>query len=129
MSFTIAQTAVKTGISAYTLRYYDKEGLLPFVKRDRNGNRDFTEEDFEWLSFIVCLKNTGMPIKNIKAYIKLLQEGDPTLERRLQVFRQQKKAVEKQIAELEDYMKKIDYKIWYYETAVEAGTEEVHWKT
>jgi hypothetical protein len=50
MTYTIAKAAKKTGISAHTLRFYDKEGLLPFVKRDANGNREFTEEDFEWLS-------------------------------------------------------------------------------
>lgn len=128
MTYTIAKAAKKTGISAHTLRFYDKEGLLPFVKRDANGNREFTEEDFEWLSFILCLKNTGMPIKNIKNYIKLSLGGDSTLEKRLQVFRQQKIAVEKKAAELEEYKKKIDYKIWYYETAVKAGTESIHWK-
>lgn len=128
MTYTIAKAAKKTGISAHTLRFYDKEGLLPFVKRNANGNREFTEEDFEWLSFILCLKNTGMPIKNIKNYIKLSLGGDSTLEKRLQVFRQQKIAVEKKAAELEEYKKKIDYKIWYYETAVKAGTESIHWK-
>lgn len=118
MTYTIAQTAAKTGISVHTLRYYDKEGLLPYVKRDENKNRKFSEEDFEWLSFILCLKNTGMSIKEINDYIKLCEEGDSTLQQRLLVFRQQKEAINQRIAELEEYKKTIDYKIGFYEKEI-----------
>jgi DNA-binding transcriptional MerR regulator len=119
MSYTIAQTAAKTGISIYTLRYYDKEGLLPYVKRDDKDNRVFTEEDLGWLSFILCLKNTGMSLKEIREYIKLCEEGDSTLEHRLRIFHQQKETVNQRIAELEEYQKMIDYKIGFYEKAIQ----------
>ncbi len=124
MSYTIAQTAAKTGISIFTLRYYDKEGLLPYVKRDDKDNRVFTEEDLGWLSFILCLKNTGMSLKEIREYIKLCEEGDSTLEQRLRIFHQQKEIVNQRIAELEEYQKMIDYKIGFYEKAIRERRKE-----
>lgn len=124
MSYTIAQAAAKTGISIYTLRYYDKEGLLPYVKRDDKDNRVFTEEDLGWLSFILCLKNTGMSLKEIREYIKLCEEGDSTLEHRLRIFHQQKETINQRIAELEEYQKMIDYKIGFYEKAIQERVKE-----
>lgn len=124
MSYTIAQTAAKTGISIFTLRYYDKEGLLPYVNRDDKDNRVFTEEDLGWLSFILCLKNTGMSLKEIREYIKLCEEGDSTLEQRLRIFHQQKEIVNQRIAELEEYQKMIDYKIGFYEKAIRERRKE-----
>ncbi len=113
-------------MTAHTLRYYDKEGLLPFVDRSPSGLRKFKESDFDWLAMINCLKNTGMPIKQIKKYIDYCFQGDATLNERLEIFRKQKESVENQIAELQTHLKRIEYKIWYYETAVAAGTEAVH---
>jgi DNA-binding transcriptional MerR regulator len=128
MNYSISQTAQRIGVTAYTLRYYDKEGLLPFVDRTPSGIRSFKESDFEWLAVVNCLKNTGMSIKQIKVFIDYCLEGDATLEKRLDVFTNQKASVEKQIEELQTYLKKIEYKIWYYQTAVAAGTEAVHAK-
>ncbi len=124
MSYTIAQTAAKTGISIFTLRYYDKEGLLPYVKRDEKENRIFTEEDMKWLSFILCLKNTGMSLKEIRDYIKLCEEGDSTLKQRLMIFHQQKETVNQRIAEMEEYKKMIDYKIGFYEKAIQEKSDQ-----
>ncbi|MBP2651393.1 MAG: MerR family transcriptional regulator [Firmicutes bacterium] len=126
MGYTVSKVAERTGLTISTLRYYDKEGLLPFVDRTAGGARNFKESDFEWLAVITCLKQTGMPIKRIKQFIDWCLEGDATLERRLNVFVEHKKEVNAQIAALKEYMKKIDYKIWYYETAISAGTEAVH---
>lgn len=126
MTYTIGVAAKKAGMTAYTLRYYDKEGLLPFVERSQSGLRKFKEGDFEWLAVINCLKNTGMSIKDIKVFIDWCMEGDTTLEKRLEMFLKQKEIVQAQINELQRYMNKIDYKIWYYETAVKAGTESIH---
>lgn len=126
MYYTIAQAAEISGITAHTLRYYDKEGLLPFVERSRSGIRQFKEVDFEWLAVITCLKDTGMPVKQIRQFINWCMEGDRALEQRLNVFVEQKKHVEAQIAALNKYMEKIDYKIWYYQTALAAGTEAIH---
>ncbi|WP_058304416.1 MerR family transcriptional regulator [Gorillibacterium timonense] len=126
MGYTISQVADKTGITAHTLRFYDKEGLLPFVDRNKAGNRDFKESDFEWLAVITCLKKSGMPVKKIREFVDWSMEGDGTLQQRLEVFEIHKKAVMEKIAELEKYMEKIEYKIWYFKTAIDYGTEAVH---
>ena len=69
MIYTVGEAAAKIGVNPSTLRYYDKEGLLPFVERSGGGIRMFKETDLEWLSTIECLKKTGMPIKEIKQFI------------------------------------------------------------
>ena len=128
MGYTIAEASKRTGISIHTLRYYDKEGILPFVSRTPSGIRDFKESDFEWLTVISCLKKTGMPIKNIKKYIEMCIEGDPTIADRLEVFNGQKALLGAKMAELQACMDMINYKIWYYETAAKAGTTSIHKK-
>jgi len=126
MGYTISQVAEKTGLTAHTLRFYDKQGLLPFVDRNKSGNRDFKESDFEWLGVITCLKKSGMPVKKIKQYIDWGMEGDTTLNQRLEVFEKHRNFVVEKMAELEKYLQKIDYKIWYYKTAIDHGTTAVH---
>ncbi|AKN31916.1 MerR family transcriptional regulator [Clostridium carboxidivorans P7] len=126
MNYTIKQAAEKMGFTVPTLRYYDKEGLLPFVEKKPNGTRVFKDEDFEGLAIITCMKNSGLPIKDIKKYMDLCQEGDSTLQERMEMFLERKEAVEKQREELNKIMETINHKIWYYETAIKAGTEAVH---
>ena len=126
MEYSIGRAAKKVGVTAHTLRYYEKEGLLPFVERTPSGLRCFKDSDFEWLSVISCLKSTGMSIKDIKVFIDWCMEGDSSLEKRLEMFRRQKELVQSQIDELQKYMDKIDHTIWYYETSVDAGTESIH---
>ena len=92
MNYTIRQVAEKVGVTVPTLRYYDKEGLLPFVYKKPNGTRVFKDEDFTGLAIITCMKNSGMPIKDIKRYMDLCQEGDSTLQKRLEVFFERKEA-------------------------------------
>lgn len=128
MSYSIKQVAEKIGVTVSTLRYYDKEGLLPFIDKKENGTRVFKEEDFEGLSIIACMKKSGVPIKDIKKYMDLCQEGDNTLKERMEIFLERKETVQKQIEELNNIMKTIDYKLWYYEEAIKAGTEDIHKK-
>jgi DNA-binding transcriptional MerR regulator len=91
MSYTIRQVAEKMGVTVPTLRYYDKEGLLPFVDKKPNGTRVFKDEDFQWLEIITCMKNSGLPIKDIKKYMDLCKEGDSTLQERLEIFLKERK--------------------------------------
>lgn len=126
MYYTISQVAEKCGLTAHTLRYYDKEGLLPFVERSASGIRKFREADFEWLGIITCLKETGLPVKQIKQFIDWCIEGDSALAERYNVFVEQKRSIEKQMAVLQKHLDKVNYKIWYYKTALEAGTTSVH---
>ncbi|MGB2579464.1 DNA-binding transcriptional MerR regulator [Elusimicrobium simillimum] len=125
MKYTIAQVAEIYGLTAHTLRYYDKEGLLPFVDRTDSGIRSFKESDFEWLSIITCLKQTGMPVRQIREFIELCQKGDSTVGQRLELFKQQKKNIEQQMALLNKHLEKVNFKIWYYNTAAKHGLDYV----
>ncbi len=126
MLYTVGEMASKLGIPPSTLRYYDKEGLLPFVERSKGGIRMFKESDFDWLSIIECLKKTGLSIKNIKKFIDWCLEGDATIEQRLELMQEQKRQVAEQIRQLQETMEMLEYKEWYYETAKAAGTCDVH---
>jgi DNA-binding transcriptional MerR regulator len=125
-TYSIGEVAKELDLSVYTLRYYDKEGLMPFVERTESGTRLFKESDIAALNIIECLKSTGMPIKEIKHFIDWCSEGDTTLQNRYDMFLERKATVEAKIKELQQTMKIIDHKCSYYKTALEAGTEEVH---
>lgn len=126
MLYTVGEMAKKIGVAPSTLRYYDKEGLLPFVERSGGGIRMFKEDDLDWLSIIECLKKTGMPIKEIKKFVDWCIEGDSTIEQRLELIDNQREAVLKQIAQLHETLDTLNYKHWYYETAKKAGTCDIH---
>lgn len=126
MLYTVGEIAKKIGVAPSTLRYYDKEGLLPFVERSDGGIRMFKDADLEWLSIIECLKKTGMPIKEIKKFIDWCSEGDSTIEKRLELIDSQRDALLRKMEELQKNLKILDYKHWYYETAKQAGTCKIH---
>ncbi|WP_145408906.1 MerR family transcriptional regulator [Paenibacillus xylanexedens] len=126
MTYSIGEVAKKLDLTVYTLRYYDREGLMPFVERTANGTRLFKESDIDFLKIIQCLKATGMPIKDIKDFIAWCSEGDSTLKQRYDMFTERRASVEAQIAELQKTMEVIDHKCAYYESALSAGTEEIH---
>lgn len=123
MSYTISEVAKMMGVNSSTLRYYDKEELLPDVKRV-NGIRIFEDKDFGWLRVLNCLKNTGMPIRKIKRYVELAKYGDETLEERYELIKEQRQSVLQQIEQLQYYLQELDYKDWYYQTAIKYGSEE-----
>ena len=105
MFYTIGEMAQKLNVAPSTLRYYDKEGLLPFVERSSGGIRMFKDEDMEWLRLLGCLKKAGMPLKEIRSFMDWSRQGDATISQRLLM---------------------LDYKRWYYQTAQEAGTCGIH---
>lgn len=126
MSFSISEVAKKMNLSISTIRYYDKEGLLPFVERTESGYRVFSESDIKMLELIECLKNTGMPIKDIKIFSDWVKAGDSSLNERYEMFLERKKIVESQIESLQRSLDLINHKCLYYKTAIEAGTESIH---
>lgn len=125
MLYTVGEMAKRLGIPASTLRYYDQEGLLPFVERSSSGMRMFKDSDYEWLQIIECLKKTGMPLKDIKTFILMALEGDSTIDPRLELIYKQRESVLKQMEDLQQTLDTLDYKVWYYETAKEAGSTSV----
>ena len=126
MFYTIGEMAQKLNVAPSTLRYYDKEGLLPFVERSSGGIRMFKEEDMEWLRLLGCLKKAGMPLKEIRSFLDWSRQGDATISQRLELLEKQRQSVLDQQKQLEDTLLMLDYKRWYYQTAQEAGTCAVH---
>lgn len=123
MSYSIKEVADMMNVTTATLRYYDDEGLLPNIKRV-NGRRVFEDEDFKWLKLLSCMKEINMPIKKIREYVVLMQEGDSTLQARFDMVMEQKRNIEAQIAELQECLSVFDFKEEYYKRAIEAGTEK-----
>ncbi|MHC1749323.1 MAG: MerR family transcriptional regulator [Cellulosilyticaceae bacterium] len=114
MEYTISKVAEKVGLTAYTLRYYEKEGLIPDVKKNDNGIRIYREEDVFWIELIKCLKDTGMPISEIHRIVELSLEGEDTIPQRKEILQQHKNKLENQMEHLKMSMKKIDKKLdWY----------------
>ncbi|MDQ6420614.1 MerR family transcriptional regulator [Paenibacillus sp. LHD-117] len=110
MTYTISQVAERTKLSIHTIRYYDKEGLLPFIDR-RNGTRVFHEQDIDWIDLICCLKNTGMPIKDIRTFIEHCTDNDAVLDKGLQILVNHKRHVEEQLEDIKCSLETIEYKI------------------
>lgn len=125
MFYTVGEMAKLLGIAPSTLRYYDKEGLLPFVERSSGGIRVFKDSDYEWLRVIECLKKTGMKLTDIKNFIYMALNGDDTIDDRLALIIKQQTAVRKQMEELQETLDTLNFKRWYYETAKKAGTTAV----
>lgn len=124
MTYTISEAARRSGLSAHTLRYYDREGLLPFVEKSPRGVRVFKEADFEWLFLIDCLKQTGMSIKGIRQYIDWYLEGDSTIPQRYEMFLTRRAEAARQMLSLQKVIEKLEYKCSYYKEAFEASMHE-----
>ena len=125
MLYTVGEMAKILKVAPSTLRYYDKEGLLPFVERSGGGIRMFKDEDFSWLYIIECLKKAGMSVKEIKIFIDLCMEGDSAIEQRLELIDHRREIVCEQIKEMQNTLHMLNYKHWYYETAKKEGTVSV----
>lgn len=117
---TISEVAKKYPISAHTLRYYDKVGLLPPMVRSRGGARLFSQADLEWLELILGLKQTGMSLKEIQAFVATMHHPDGVAIR-LAVLQQQYQKVKAEIASLKAIANLLMQKCHIYETALEQG--------
>ena len=105
MEYTIKEVTKKYNLSASTLRYYEKEGLLPKIKKNQSNQRVYDDDDLSWLDIIMCMRKTGMTIAYIKNYIELCQEGDNTINQEILLLQQQ---------ELEKNIETVNYKINLY---------------
>lgn len=129
MGYRISEVEHMLGIPVTTIRYYDREGLLPNVARSEGGQRAFSDDDIKLLQIIEFLKRTNMPIKDIRRYTRLLEDGDRSLEERREMFYERHRAVTAEIEGLRAVEKLIERKCAYYDAAVEAGSEEaVNWE-
>ncbi len=112
--YSIQDVSKKTGLTAHTLRYYEKEGLLSPVGRSQGGFRQYTDEDLERLGLICCLKNTGMSIQEIARFVQLTREGDHTLEERVGLLKAHRDQVLERIAEMQKYLEKVTWKLNFF---------------
>lgn len=125
MNYSIRIVSEMTGLPSSTLRFYEKEQILPPIKRSPAGNRLYDSHDLELISIVTCLKNTDMPITDIKSFVALCAIGDETIEERRQMILTHKTAVEQQMKQLKRYMDHINDKVAYYNKVCAAGTEAV----
>lgn len=125
MTYSIGEVSEMLHIPISTLRYYDKEGLLPLINRTSGNIRIFDDTDIECLNVIECLKNTGLPLKDIKLFFEWCEEGDATIPQRYELFLKQKEKTEQQIALLQEALERINYKCEFYRISAEKGTTEV----
>lgn len=118
---TIKEVAEKYDISADTLRYYERVGMIPKVTRRPNGIRDYQESDLGWVELAICMRSAGLPIEVMIEYVKLYKEGDNTIPARLELLREQMNVLKEQKAQIESTVERLAYKISKYEEAMETG--------
>ncbi len=122
MFYTIGAFSEKTNLTAHTLRYYEKEQLLA-PNRSDNGRRYYTEQDVNWIVFIKRLKETGMPIKQIKKYAQLRAMGDITLQERMLLLQNHRRFVLEKMAQWQENLDKLEHKIDYYQAKISVQVE------
>lgn len=118
---TIKEVSEKFNISQDTLRYYERVGMIPPVTRTPGGIRDYQESDLGWVELAICMRSAGLPVEALIEYVKLTQEGDKTIEARLQLLSEQRESLIEQQKKINETLKRLDYKIGRYEEAVKTG--------
>lgn len=122
---TIAEVSKKYNLTADTLRYYERIGLLPAVNRNSSGNRDFTEEDCRWVQFIKCMRSAGLSIEVLIEYVNLFQKGNETIEVRKELLLEQRRQLAEKVDELQNTLAYLDKKIDGYEEHLLKFEEEL----
>ena len=112
--YSIHEVCERTGLTAHTLRYYEKEKLLPSVGRSAGGFRQYTDEDMESLAMICCLKNTGMSLQDIARFMELTREGDQTLRERCELLKRHRERVLERMEEMQRHLEKVSCKVEYF---------------
>lgn len=115
---TIQEAARATGLSPYTLRYYERVGLIHPIDREENTRRRYTSDDIGWIDFITKLRATGMSIRDMQRYAALQRQGDESLPQRVEMLKMLRDQVEARIDELNEHLKLVYYKIDMYEKIV-----------
>ncbi len=126
MSLTIAEAAEQTGLTAHTLRYYERDGLMRTpVRRSGSGHRAYDEDDLAWISLISKLRATGMPIRDVKRYADLVRAGAGNEDERLELLRAHRERVLRQLDEVRDHLSAIDHKVELYERLTSSALQGV----
>ncbi|MCD8377800.1 MAG: MerR family transcriptional regulator [Candidatus Gastranaerophilales bacterium] len=122
--YTIKEVADKMDVSEHTLRFWAKSGFFPFIKRDKNNIRLFSEEDLGWVRIVKCLRSVGTDNKSIKRYIDLCIVGDSTIPERYNIIRKTKEKALSQLGELKVQLELLDYKENYYLNLIANNLED-----
>lgn len=120
---TIREASERTGLSADSLRYYERIGLIPPIPRKESGVRDYTEESLRWIEFAMCFKKAGVSLEAIIEYIALARQGDATKAARREILVQARESIVKRISALHTYLKFADYKLAHYDSKVVLATD------
>ena len=121
----IAEVSKEYGLSADTLRYYERIGLLPNVTRTASGIRDYSEQDCARVQFVKCMRAASVSIEALIEYMALMDEGDATLEARKALLEEQRELVRGRIAEMQAGLDRLDYKIENYEQTIRAAEKQL----
>ncbi|QMU08714.1 MerR family transcriptional regulator [Levilactobacillus suantsaii] len=121
MAYRIQEVAQKCHLSTYSIRYYHDHGMLPFVQRDAHNNRVFHDIDLEWLNLIKCLRQTGMPLKRIRHYLDLVQQGDTTIPERYAIMQAQQAQAQQELATTQAHLAIITHKVDHYHDILATG--------
>ncbi|OGV51118.1 MAG: hypothetical protein A2X49_01620 [Lentisphaerae bacterium GWF2_52_8] len=113
--YTVKEVSEILNLSAYTIRYYENSGLIPFVDRTGGNIRMFSDYSVSWLRLVHCLRSTGLPIEGVKHYVEMCLKGDSTIPERAQLIFQQEKRLRQQLHDLREQMKIVKYKKAHYE--------------
>ena len=116
--YTIKEVAEKMDVSEHTLRFWSKSGFFPFVTRDANNIRQFSDNDLEWVKIVKCLRSVGTDNKSIKRYIDLCIIGDSTIKERYEIILETKKKAQEQMNELKKQLEILDYKENFYRNLI-----------
>lgn len=122
--YTIKEVAEKMGVSEHTLRFWAKSGFFPFVKRNENNIRIFSEDDLNWVKIVKCLRSVGTENKAIKKYIDLCIVGDSTISERYKIIQTTKQKALQQMEELKKQLDLLDFKEKFYQNLIENNLED-----
>lgn len=125
---TITEVSKKYGLSADTLRYYERVGLIPKVNRNKSSVRDYTQEDCNWVEFIKCMRGAGLPIEVLIDYVSMFQQGDSTIDARKELLVDQRKVLAKKIEDMNKTLARLDYKIDLYEKGLMMSEKDLREK-
>ncbi|MCO7176126.1 MerR family transcriptional regulator [Sporolactobacillus kofuensis] len=115
----------ETNVSADTIRYYERIGLIPPVKRTENGVRDFDDEDLRWITFSRCMRDAGMPIEALIEYLQLFRMGDGTIQSRVDLLREQRNELQDRIDTMQSALDRLNYKIDNYRSHMVVAEKEL----
>lgn len=109
--YSIQRVSDETGLSIDTLRYYERIGLIPGIERANNGHRRYSDSDVEWIQFLIQLRETGMPLSQMKLFAELRKGGDQTVSQRREMLEAHRQNLEVQVEKIERFVVVIDAKI------------------